>query len=317
MTGKVRWSVTLGVIVAVLLGVVVVRAVTNQCRWGTFAYQVAIHKSAGQEDRRMDAAVLVEGEETIVTENHHVTDVAVSPDGKQVVVTAAIGLNGDEYTASEPTGLYIHDVDDVDGSDPRLLTKPGGYSPDWSPDGKTIAFLGGGGIATVDVDDGGTRKIYELPPSDKVDPPYLSDLTWSADSQRIAFLVGHQTGKVGAVLWTMRSDGSDLKRMWAVNGAGAIEWSPDGERFAYEGSYKGVSSLMMRDADGGKPVQVEPFGYQPHWSKDGSQLAYFIGHEGHYASRILLGDADGKKVVPVPVPKKAENSGSFSDWASC
>ena len=313
MKGRKLLVVALIAVTSVSAGVVVVRAVQGTCRWGTFAYLLGVQNPDSQEDRRADAAVLIEGKETVVTENHHATDVALSPDGTQVVVTSAIGLNGNEYTNSKPTGLYIHDVD---GSDVRLLTRPGGYQPEWSPDGETIAFMREGAIFTARVDDGETHEIYRLPESKAVDPPYLSYMTWSGDSRRIAFFIDdHGFGGIGG-LYTMRADGSGVQRVSRAEG-GDLAWSPDGRWFAFEDSYKGVPSLMLAEASGGKATQIEPFAYMPFWSRDGRQLAYVIGHEGHYAPRIVIGDADGSNAKAIPVDRNARGGTSIAGWASC
>ena len=74
---------------------------------------------------------------------------------------------------------------------------------------------------------------------------------------------------------------------------------------------------MLADASSGKVEQVEPFGSDPVWSKDGSQLAYLIGHEGHYDPRMVVGHSNGEGEQAVPIPKDARGAGELTDWASC
>ena len=300
-------------VVTILAVSVAVQATRQRCEWGTFIYSVAVENPTSQEDWRNDIGALVEGEERVVTYDHLAMDAAISPDGKQVVVTKGKGPTDDEYAGVDPVGLYIWDVD---GFGIRRLTEgPGGTSLDWSPDGETIAYISDRGIRAVDVEDGDERDVYELPPSDGPNPDYIFDLAWSGDSERIAFFVESQ-GKGGTDLFTVRTDGSGLHHVLNTESVtDQLAWSPQGDKFAWWGHYKNVPSLMLADASSGKVKQVEPWGSNPVWSKDGSQLAYVISHEGHYAPRIVVGDSNGEGEEAIPKPRKP--AGGFTDWASC
>lgn len=301
--------------VAVIAGALVVGFVVSRCGSGTFAYRVAVENPTSQEDWRTDAAVLVDGDERLVTDDHATIDVALSPDGEQVVVAKGRGPTDDEYAGVEPIGLYTYDVD---GSNEQLLTlDSAGSHPDWSPDGETVAYLSGRTIRTVDVGDREEREIFRLPPADGSDPDYLVDVAWSGDSSQIAFVIGRPVAGDG-ILWTMRADGSHRRRMFDMGPVVEdLAWSPDGTRFAWGGTYEGVRSVMLATDTGEEPDQVEPNSQDPVWSRDGSELAYVIGHEGHYAPRIVVGDADGSGEVPIPASEDARGATSLADWASC
>ena len=232
------------------------------------------------------------------------------------------GETDSEVAIIRPVGLDLYDVEETEG---RLLTRAGGRALDWSADGEKIAFIGGNPlgrpnartISTVDTDTGEVDEIYRLPPSDETDPPYLIDLTWSGDSKHLAFFVGGVPRHMSE-LWTIGADGSEPVRVLRTGeGGGAVAWSPDGQTFAWEGSVKDFPALMMAERPSWDPEMVEPYAYRPVWSKDGTQLAYVIGHEGHYAYRILVGAADGSNPKTVAFPKDARGGTSMEDWASC
>ena len=283
------------------------------CR-STFAYPVVIHKSAGQEDWRSDAAVLVDGEEHVVTRDHALMDVALSPDGRRIVVAKGEGSVTDEYAGTEPIGLYTYDVDG--SNEDRLTLDSVGTHPDWSPGGEQVAYLDGDTIRIVDVDDKEEREIFELSSIDAPPRALINDVTWSPDSARVGFLVGPYGGD--SELWSVATDGSDAQLVRRIEGdvAGELAWAPDGETFAWEGSYRGVPSVMIATVNG-KPKQVEPYSFQPFWSEDGSELAYVIGHEGHYDRRIVIGDSEGQGERAISMPHDAQGGDTLSDWASC
>ena len=302
------------VAVAVVLAAAVVGLTVtlsrSECRWGTFAYTIFTGDPASQEDWRRDAAVLVNGEERIVTEDKSAWDIGLSPEGDRIVVAKAVGGTQSEYDSPEMIGLFIYDLD---GSNEVELEAIGTH-PNWSPDGEQIAFMTDRRVKVVAVDDKEERRVFRLSPSDAVDPPYLNDIAWSADSSRIAVAVGHKTG---TTIWTMDVDGSDRTRAMRIddNLIHDLEWSPDGA-FAWSGHYEGVFSVVVAEPSG-ELMQVEPHSEAPSWSRDGSQLAYVIGWEAHYGPRIVVGDARGQDEEPIPFPDDARGEGSLEDWASC
>lgn len=306
-----RGRVALGVVGGVALVASTIQVVRLQCEWGTFAYLVEVESPTSQEDWRADAAVLVEGHEKVVTTHHEVVDVALSPDATRVVVARATGPTDDEYVGVDPVGLYLYDVD---GSNERRLTTRG-TEPAWSPDGETIAFLDGTTVRTVTVDEGEQREVYRVR---RGSDGYLVDAAWSPDSRRIAVAVGRLRGPTATDLWHVRADGTGRRYVRVVDGdASDLAWSPDGELLAWSGEHRGVRSVVVLPVDGGAVRQVEPNSQSPVWSDDGSQLAYVIGHEGHYRSRIVVGDANGVNEVAAPVHGEAPGATSLEDWASC
>jgi dipeptidyl aminopeptidase/acylaminoacyl peptidase len=109
-----------------------------------------------------------------------------SPDGKQLITTAARGEGDDNWYVAE---LYA--VNATSG-DTRSILKPGMQvaSPRWSPDGQTVAFIGGimsdEGIASGD--------IYTVPAGGGTPKDITSDmkasayyLTWLPSPSRIMF----------------------------------------------------------------------------------------------------------------------------------
>ncbi len=117
--------------------------------------------------------------------NMYIYEFAWAPESKRLVVTAAPG-NGDDnwYIAN------FYALDAASGTMSPLLQKPVMQLavPRWSPDGKTIAFIGGlmsdegsvgGDVYAVPATGGDAR---DLAPGMQAS---ASSITWSADSSRI------------------------------------------------------------------------------------------------------------------------------------
>jgi dipeptidyl aminopeptidase/acylaminoacyl peptidase len=62
---------------------------------------------------------------------------AISPDGKQVAYVSGRGYTSDEEVGNSHQSVYVMDID---GSHDRRLTTTNDYDPEWSPDGRQIAF---------------------------------------------------------------------------------------------------------------------------------------------------------------------------------
>jgi Tol biopolymer transport system component len=191
-----------------------------------------------------------------------------SPDGTQIVIQRAF----EPFVGEEPSNVSLWIIN-LDGSGTTEIThhRVGelleDYEPDWSADGKRIAFLrkdfspkvqrwGGEreAIFTIGVDGGDERQVtpWKLGSSEPA---------WSPDGSRIAFDVPGVTFKGGEQnIYTMRPDGSDVRQVTAHLEMGDDNlqatfdpcWSPDGSQliFTHFPSTNGLADLYVVNADG-------------------------------------------------------------------
>jgi TolB protein len=107
--------------------------------------------------------------------------------------------------------------------------------------------------------------------------------TFPGKNGRIAF-VGGNLGPNGGDIFTMESDGGDVKQLttFADNGGAACcgSWSPDGRQLVFAAFPAGASTyqLWMMNADGSNQRQLlnDPNGFDlsPNFSPDGSQIVF-------------------------------------------
>lgn len=218
----------------------------------------------------------------------HASDGTWSPFGNQIA-----------YTSNESGSGAIW-VIDVDGTDRRQVTSDFAESPDWSPDGATIAFGGFDGLWFVDALGCNQRLVFEtdhwirdvewmpdgsaiiLEMSDPEGAPShlyslsmpdfeLTQLTFegsnaepalSRDGDEIVFRI-YERG-VGHPIFVMNSDGSDQRFLYDHQFANDFHpsLSPDSDRVAVEAIRDGTSVLsIVTRADGSTTDLVSsPFG---------------------------------------------------------
>lgn len=136
----------------------------------------------------------------------------VSPDGSRLAF------------ASDRAGNLSVYVSDIDGTNVEVLT-PGGTgerqpdSPDWSPDGKSVAYqVGLGGaqqVMVVDVRQQTTRQITESGRND--------DPSWAPDSRHI---VVTSTRGGNANLWVVDTQSGKSRQLTRGSVARGSSWSP-------------------------------------------------------------------------------------------
>ena len=186
-----------------------------------------------------------------------------APDGSAVAITGCRPCNnslGDPDTT--PTAVeHAHLVIvPVDGSQARELldgAEATFWSPAWSPDGTTIAFMTYQ-CSAVEHAPGcqhGTRQLLTKTVADG-QPTVVVDGTgwgpvWSADGRRITFGLDS--------VFVVDADGSHLT---SVGDGSEPTWSPDSEwlLFSNYDEALGTASPWIVPADGGEPRLLGPYG---------------------------------------------------------
>lgn len=200
-------------------------------------------------------------------------DHGISPDGGMLVIS--------DSTEAGASRVYTLPIT---GGTPTLVTeKAPSYWHGWSPDGRTLAYVGRRG---------GTFEVYTCPVEggaefqvtrgfDHCDgPDYTPDGRW-------IWFNGERNGQVD--LWRVRPDGSDLEKMTEDE---RVNWfphpSPDGRHvlyLAYEAGVKGhprgedVELRLMPSRGGAARALLSLFGGQgtinvPCWAPDGQHFAF-------------------------------------------
>ncbi|MFI5178962.1 MAG: hypothetical protein ACHQO8_10380 [Vicinamibacterales bacterium] len=141
---------------------------------------------------------------------------AWSPDGSKIVFMSdrAPGKNFDVYMMN------------ADGSSVERLTTVGSaWFPQFSPDGKKLAFHVGRDVNVLDLT---THALHAL----TQDPDNGMYPTWSPDGLQIAFM-SWRNGRTQIFL--MHADGTDQRVLVTLAAGSAIDprWSPDGRTIAF------------------------------------------------------------------------------------
>ena len=224
-------------------------------------------------------------------QNHNVSGIfTVNPDG-----------TGETRITHPPKGM----VDD---------------QPDWSPDGKLIAFTrcfvnGACGIYVMHADGTGLKRLSA---PCKAGPPKCEDdanVTFLPDGQHVAFTAASGNDKHGKDWDQIQHSSvvvSDLtgreRRVVLTSGPYQADYnfayfSPDGKRFVYEHANSHLAkpqdtkALFVANSDGSGDHRITPWaldaGDNPDWSPDGKWIVFRTRVDADKNSNIAIVHPDG------------------------
>jgi Tol biopolymer transport system component len=187
----------------------------------------------------------------------------VSPDGRSVVFS------------SDRSGVLSLWRIDIDGSNPKQLTTQTSTRANFSPDGRTIAYISSDNkntISTISVDGGEPRQLTNSQSGHPV---------FSPDGTKIACLYEDEDSKVKIAI-IPANGGPPVKTFPLPSGISlTFRWTPDGRAIMYPLRRGGVGNLWMQPIEGGEPRQLTNFTSEMilsyDLSRDGKQLVLSRG----------------------------------------
>lgn len=199
------------------------------------------------------------------------------------------------------------------------------YCPQWSPDGRRIAFCTtgegshiSGDIWVVNADGSGLTNLTHASQQLNIDP------SWSPDGKHIVFSALFANRPA---LYLMNSDGSQKRPLLISIEAEAPAWSPDGRKIAFvsEDTDPTLSGIYLVNADGsGLERLTRASGqYGPLvWSPDSKKLLYgyatFVpagSDQTVSQSVVYMMNADGSHQVQLTKNSSAVDSSIPSSWS--
>ena len=158
----------------------------------------------------------------------------------------------------------------------ELATASSAHTPDWSPDGKWIAYRanidGNSDIWIMPVDGGEARRVTEHAAND-------NSPRWSPDGDRLLFW-SERGGSRN--IWTVSPFEGQESLFQVTTDADSVHgnivnWSPDGSEIVYTSSLGGDWDVRVIPVTGGTSRQVVDTpsnDWDPDWSPDGKWIAY-------------------------------------------
>jgi Tol biopolymer transport system component len=192
------------------------------------------------------------------------------------------------YTA-DADGTDLQPVDDLRGDK---------QTPNWSPDGRRIAFRWNLGAETNT-----PLAIIDADGSDFVNLTKITGLngwapSWSPDGNRLVTAAGSKIGAPPS-LYVMNTDGSHVRRITeAGREAQYAQWSPNGDWIAFTLLVDGGFNIYKIRPDGSDLTALTDDGTSgqnnwPIWSPDSKQIGY--GREPELWA--MNADGSGKHLV--------------------
>ncbi|CAN5252250.1 S41 family peptidase [soil metagenome] len=207
-----------------------------------------------------------------------IREFALSPDGKKVAVVArgevfaASAKDGGDALrvtntaaaeshvtwsadsrsvvyASERNGIMqLFQFDFGTEVETQITNKGNDYSPLFSPDGKSIAFIRDGrSLMVIDVAAKSEREIAKL----YVDSPPLigtRTIVWSPDNRWLAYLTNSPEQRSYTNISAVPAAGGDARPLSFISNSnsGAISWSPDGEYILFDTNQRTENTAIAR-----------------------------------------------------------------------
>lgn len=153
--------------------------------------------------------------------------------------------------------------------------------PRWSPDGSRLLYVDSAGLAAMPAL-GGSPQRLSTPAIQPVSP------VWSHDGKSLAYAAGKS-------IWISNADGTDPRKIMAIDDPHSISWSRDDSRLAFvDGNSVFVYGtaqfgniapstvwIVRRNGDGAAPLTDKiHHNLSPVWSPDGNGILYVSNVRG-------------------------------------
>jgi Tol biopolymer transport system component len=209
------------------------------------------------------------------------------------------------YSQSTSSGTELHSVRS-DGTDDRIIPTPPGlpWHHAWSPDGSKLAvsiFPVGAGERTFWIMNADGSDAHQVAAAENVSAP-----SWSPDGKTIVYSA-RMDGRTEIHL--VGADGSNDRVLHGEEAEGTFaifsaQFSPDGTEILFDRGTDSEFDIFVMSVDGTnlRPLTTTGTDYDPHWSPDGTQIAFtrqeIVKSAGQRVatSDIFLMNADGDDV---------------------
>lgn len=270
-------------------------------RWSPSGKEIAYLHSGGSDYSSATALVVRDLKtgrvRSIKAGVHH--GMAWSPDGTRLVYSRKAGTN---KFGSNFYDLYI--ISATGKNDKRLTTGLRAHSPDWSADGRTVAFVinrdGTENLAVIDVSGKSYRKLTNFQNGEQVFRPQ-----WSPDGRRLLFSLSIGRGRDVCMI-DLASGKLSLLIDDSADSRDAV-FSRDGSKIYFSWDVTGIFNIYSKTLTGKnqEPEQLT--------NVVGGAFMPSVNQQGELAFSSFYADGYRIALIEKPPPIKKEHSRYLAD----